>query len=112
MSVSSYNKKNFLSSVESFFNSPAISANIIYYSGHGYKNTDLLFETGEGDYMVNYEDILTLCRRRKNKKRNKFLLIILDCCYSSTWIDSLFYNADYKDVIIQTSSTRDKRSWD
>lgn len=110
-SVTSLNKVNFLSTLQNFFDFPK-DASIFYYSGHGFENTDLLFECGFGNYFINYDDIVSLWKKRKNPNNNKVLLIILDCCYSGSWVNKLLQKGDFKDIMIQASSSYNQLSND
>jgi hypothetical protein len=110
--VNSLNKEEFLRSMKLFFDSPVTDASVVYYSGHGFPNTNLLFETCQGNYYISYEETINLWRERKNPKKNKNLLLILDCCYSGSWVDQLLRNGDYYDVSIQASSTSEQKSLD
>ena len=111
-SVNSLSKDDFLRSIKMFFDSPVTDASIFYYSGHGFPNSNLLFETCSGNYYISYDELISLWRERKNKKRNKQLLVILDCCYSGSWVDQLLKNGDYLDVAVQSSSTIEQKSLD
>ena len=111
-SVNSLGKEDFLKSIKLFFDSPVTDASIFYYSGHGFPNTNLLFETCSGNYYISYNEFISLWRKRKNKKQNKQLLVILDCCYSGYWVDSLLRYGDFLDVSVQSSSTMEQKSLD
>lgn len=110
-SLNAASKDEFLRSLTMFFDSPFNEASLIYYSGHGLANTSLVFETASENYHIIYYDIVSRWKSRNNRK-NRMLIIVLDCCYSGSWVLELLKNGDFKDISIQCSSTIDQKSND
>lgn len=111
-SVNSQSKENFLIALNNFFNSATNDACIIYYSGHGLADSKLLFETSQECYFIHYDEIVSLWKNRTNPLKNKHLLLVLDCCYSGSWVQQMLKNGDYFDLSIQASSTLFQKSND
>ena len=57
-SVASIQKNDFFIALKSFFNIRFVEGCILYYTGHGFDNASLLFESPHGNYYVTYEEIL------------------------------------------------------
>ena len=111
-SLSCVPKEEFLNSLRNFFNSDLSTGSLIYYSGHGFANATILFETSQGNYFISYEDIVSIWKERSYPKSNSHLLLILDCCYSGSWVKKLLENGDWNDFSIQASSTENQTSLD
>jgi len=88
-SVASIPKKDFFNALKSFFNTKYIEGCILYYTGHGFDNATILFESPHGNYYVSYDEILDVWNNRKYPNHVKSLTIILDCCYSGSWVNKL-----------------------
>lgn len=104
-------KKEFLSILRNFFNTNN-EASLLYYSGHCSKEGKLLFETHEGPYDIDYYEFISCWKNRTFPKKNKHLMIILDCCHSGIWVNLVLSNGDYLDVSIQASSRYNQFSYD
>ena len=111
-SVSSVQKSVFMDALKNIFNSRDIDGTLIYYSGHGFPDYSILLESPTGNYFVNYDDIASAWRKRDHPNINTHLLLILDCCFSGSWVKRLLNEGDFGSISIQASSTEHEKSLD
>lgn len=110
-SISAASKEDFLKSLSFFYDNIRNESCMLFFTGHGLQNTSLVFETAVENYYMTYDDVIDIWKSRTNRK-NLHFFILLDCCYSGSWVVQLFKRGDFREVSIQASSTYSEKSND
>jgi len=114
------NNPDFFAEIEKklslFFEQDKLYYFVIYFSGHGDKKGNLLFDPANPNNdknHINVEELYEAWKKsipmQKYRSQEPHLLIILDCCYAGTWVD-YFKGKKEKSVSVLASSTSSQDS--
>lgn len=109
-----YSEQEIKRTIQEFFDNCQRKGCVLFFSGHGEKGKFYL-ETKEGEKALYYKEVADYWINRKNKAFNKYLLIIIDACFSGTWVmenEENFHFADHFGIFIQSSCSIDEKSSD
>jgi hypothetical protein len=85
-SCQGYDKKFITDSLQNFFNCNDIHSCVLILTGHG-GIENFCLELPGGDKNISYDEISEMWLNRTSKTINKQLLIIIDACYSASWVE-------------------------
>ena len=91
-----------------YFNREDADCSVLFLSAHGNPKGELILWTIQGEFPLTFQTVQSLWDNRSSKLKNKELLIIVDACFSGSWV---FANQS-PDIFIQASCSNKEKAKD
>ena len=103
-----YSESEIKAILQLYFNREDADCSVLFLTGHASPEGNYMVWAKEGEVPINLQTITSLWNNRTSKGRNRELLLILDFCFSGSWV---FANQS-PDIIIQSCCNNKEKAKD
>ena len=103
-----YSASDIKAILQLYFNREDADCSVLFLSAHGNPKGELILWTIQGEFPLTFQTVQSLWDNRSSKLKNKELLIIVDACFSGSWV---FANQS-PDIFIQASCSNKEKAKD